>query len=286
MPEGHTIHALARRIERAFAGHRVAVSSPQGRFADEAAVLDGRTLEHAEARGKHLFVDFALDVLLHVHLGLIGRFTVEPLHDGRAPEPVGAVRLRVVGPGHVGDLRGPMICALVSAERRREIVATLGPDPLDPEASGEEAWGRIHRSAAPVGELLLDQSRIAGVGNVYRSEVLFRQRIDPMTRGRDLSRESWDRIWADLQRLMTLGVAFNQILTMDDQVRDATDLVEAGVDTDAAGGRGDGPGTTFERRFLVYQRAGEPCRRCGGTVRSAAVAGRTITWCPDCQTGH
>lgn len=287
MPEGHTIHALAARLDRAFAGRPVRASSPQGRFIAEAERLDGRRLSRSTAVGKHLFLDFDGAELLHVHLGLIGQFPVKPIEAGKAPDPVGAVRLRLVGEAHVADLRGPMICALITPDRMDEVTQALGPDPLDAGADGDRAWERIRRSARTIAELLMNQSYVAGVGNVYRCEVLHRHRIDPFTRGRDLSAANWHAIWQDLVELLPLGVAFSQILTIDDQIEEAKALV-----TDGTAGRlapsltGERLGDWFERRFHVYQRTGEACQRCGATIRSQPLAGRTLYWCPTCQTLH
>lgn len=287
MPEGHTIHALAARLDRAFAGRAVAASSPQGRFAVEAAELDGHRLLTSTAVGKHLFVDFDDDLLLHVHLGLIGQFPVRPIDVGGPPSPVGAVRLRLVGASHVADLRGPMICALATPERRDEVVASLGPDPLDPRADGDRAWQRVRGSRKPIAELLMNQSFVAGVGNVYRCEILHRHALDPFTSGAELSHAAWLAIWHDLVDLLPLGVAFSQILTMDDQIEQARALVDDGTAAQhSATLTGERLGDWFERRFHTYQRTGEPCLRCGTPIRAQALAGRTLYWCPGCQLGH
>jgi endonuclease-8 len=283
MPEGHTIHALADRLERAFRGHVVAATSPQGRFAADAERLDGRVLERAQAWGKHLFVDIG-DATLHVHLGLIGMFPVKHLVDGVLPPAVGAVRLRLVGPEHVADLRGPMICTLVDAARRREIVSTLGPDPLRRRQRPDAGWERVHRSRRTVAELLMDQSVVAGVGNVYRCEVLHRLAVDPLTRGVDLSAQVWQEIWDDLVLLMPLGRTFSQIITMPDQVEDAVRATRSGrARVIARRLTGERLGDTFERRFLVYKRTGQPCPRCLNTLQEKEIAGRRLYWCPNCQ---
>ena len=283
MPEGHTIHALADRLERAFRGHRVEASSPQGRFAADAERLTDRVVERAQAWGKHLFVEIG-DATLHVHLGLIGSFHVKPFDGVTAPQPIGAVRLRLVGPAHWADLRGPMICSVVDARRRREIIAALGPDPLRRRQPPDAGWERVRRSRRTVAELLLDQSVVAGVGNVYRCEVLHRLAVDPFTRGSELSEPVWREIWEDLRVLMPLGQAFSQIITMPDQVDEAGRLRRS-----VRGRRitqeltGERLGDTFERRFLVYKRAGEPCRRCWNPVQEKAIAGRRLYWCAFCQ---
>lgn len=289
MPEGHTIHALASRLERAFGGQIVAASSPQGRFAADAARIDGQVLAAADAVGKHLFVDVGPHVL-HVHLGLIGVFHVKPRSvPGRASmppsEPASTVRLRMVGTTHAADLRGPMICALIDGDRRSAIEARLGPDPLDPDADPHRAWERITKSRKAIGELLMDQAVVAGVGNVYRCEVLHRLRIDPFTPGRDLSSAAWQAIWDDLVTLMPLGVVFAQILTIEEDVQEAAAMVADGTAraiNEAL--TGERLGDYFERRFHVYQRAGLPCDRCGNPLQDKRIGGRTPYWCPACQT--
>lgn len=287
MPEGHTIHALAARLEGAFGGAPVRASSPQGRFASEAARLDGQVLESATAVGKHLFVEIA-DQVLQVHLGLIGTFSVrpyDPADPAGPPAPTGTVRLRLVGTHHVADLRGPMTCALIDEDRRAVIEAALGPDPLDPKAEPERALQRIRRSRKGIGALLMEQQIVAGIGNVYRCEVLHRLAIDPFTPGVDLTDDAWWDIWAELTRLLPLGAAFSQILTMDDQVLEAERMVADGSAEEITQTlTGERLGDYFERRFLTYQRAGQPCPRCGTAIASEPVAGRVLYWCPRCQT--
>lgn len=283
MPEGHTIHALAARLERAFSGRVVAASSPQGRFAADAARLDGHELHGARAHGKHLFVDIG-PATLHVHLGLIGSFPVRPAPGGVVPAPVPTVRLRLETDSHYADLRGPMTCTLIDAAREREVIAALGPDPLRRRQRPERARQRISNSRKGIGELLMDQSVVAGVGNVYRCEVLHRQAVDPLTAGRDLSPDAWTALWDDLVLLMPLGATFSQILTMPDQVEAARRLRRSGrarAVTESL--TGERLGDHFERRFLVYQRTGQACPRCAATIQDRAVAGRTLYWCPACQ---
>lgn len=283
MPEGHTIHALAERLERAFRGDVVQASSPQGRFAADAALLDGRVLERAQAWGKHLFVSVE-DLTLHVHLGLIGMFHVKPIAGSAPPAPVGAVRLRLVGGEHWADLRGPMICTLVDRARQRQVIEALGPDPLRRSQDPDAGLERVRRSRRSIAELLLDQSVVAGVGNVYRCEVLHRLAVDPLTRGADLSEQTWREIWDDLVLLMPLGRVFGQIITVPDQVEQALRLRRSGKAREITRQlTGERLGNTFERRFLVYKRTGEACPRCGSTVHQRELGGRRLYWCPACQ---
>lgn len=127
MPEGHTTHRLARQHQQHYGGAPVAVSSPQGRFAVAAAVLDGRALRRAEAHGKHLFHAYDPDLVVHIHLGLYGTFT-----EARLPvqPPRGQVRMRLVGRAHWTDLRGPAACELLTGVEAKAVRARLGPDPL------------------------------------------------------------------------------------------------------------------------------------------------------------
>jgi endonuclease-8 len=276
MPEGHTLHRLATGLDDAFAGHPVRVSSPQGRFAESAALLDGRRLEGAESWGKHLWVHFAHDDLVHVHLGLYGKFDV--LRDAPAvPAPVGQVRLRLVqadagdgpsGTASYADLRGATACELQTGEQRAALVARLGPDPLRPDADPELAWQRIRRSRAPIAGLLMDQSVVAGIGNVYRVELLFRHRLDPFRPGTSLRAGRWHEMWDDLVTLMADGVRTGRIDTvrpehLDDGERAAT---------------GPRRGHSY-----VYRRAGEPCRACGTRVRTRVLQNRNLYWCARCQ---
>ena len=114
VPEGHTLHRLALDLTEAFGGRIVAVTSPQGRFADSAGALDQTRMIEATAHGKHLFCEFADDRFLHVHLGLIGKFTIGP----EAPA-WGEVRIRIAADGRTADLRGPQQCAVVTRDRDR-----------------------------------------------------------------------------------------------------------------------------------------------------------------------
>ncbi len=209
MPEGHTLFRLARTLHDHFADRVVAVTSPQGRFEESAALLDGTRLETAQSYGKHLFVDFDHERCVHVHLGLYGKFAV---HHGEAPEPRGQVRLRLVAPAvgerpaAYGDLRGATACELITTEQQQRIFDRLGPDPLRADADWTRAWDRVSRSRGPIGGLLMDQSVLAGIGNVYRAEVLFRHRVDPLRPGSSLRRSTFEQIWNDLVVLLDDGV--------------------------------------------------------------------------------
>ena len=184
----------------------------------------------------------------------------------------GQVRLRLVTDDHVADLRGPILCAVITPEQVEAVTSRLGPDPLRPEPDPDLAWRRISRSGKTIAELLMDQSVLAGVGNVYRCEVLFRQRVDPFRPGREIRRSSWDAIWLDLVDLLPLGVATGKIVTVEEQVEEVRARLTAG-DVDRL----------TERSSYVYKRQGEPCLVCGSRIRTRVVGGRNLFWCGRCQ---
>ena len=267
MPEGHTLFRLAAELDETFAGRTLRVSSPQGRFADEAAILDGQTLESAESAGKHVFLHFGDGSIVHIHLGLIGGFTfgLAP-----APPPVGAVRLRIEGEKTYGDLRGAMACELTTPEEMAKIVGKLGADPLRKDSDPDTAFARIHRSNKSIGALLMDQSVLSGVGNVYRAEVLFRARLSPFTPGRQVTKRRWNAMWDDLVALMEYGVLTGRIDTVRPEHEPEAMGRPARVD--------DHGGEVY-----VYRRHGQPCHVCGTTVKTKVLEGRNLFWCPKCQ---
>ncbi|MEW1952178.1 zinc finger domain-containing protein [Terrabacter sp. NPDC080008] len=166
-------------------------------------------------------------------------------------------------------------------------MSTLGPDPLRRVQDPGLGFARVHRSRRTIAELLMEQSVVAGVGNVYRCEVLHRLAVDPLTRGVDLSPETWQEIWDDLVLLMPLGRTFGQIITIPEQVEQALRWRRSGrARAITRSLTGERLGDTFERRFLVYKRTGETCPRCGGTVALRELGGRRLYWCPACQTRH
>lgn len=267
MPEGHTLHRLAGDLDEAFAGAPVRVSSPQGRFAEAAALVDGSELVGAESAGKHLFVEFPGERFVHVHLGLIGKFDIRP-----APValPVGQVRLRIESEEAYADLRGATQCDLITRDKRDAIVSKLGPDPLRPDADPGRAWQRVGKSHRPVGALLMDQSVLAGVGNVYRAEILFRHRIHPLRPGNTMRSGTFAAMWADLVALMAEGVRTGRIDTV--RPEHTPEAMGRPPRKDDHGGE-----------VYVYRRHGQDCLVCGARVRTAELEARNLFWCPRCQ---
>lgn len=178
--------------------------------------------------------------------------------------PRGEVRLRVVGDEKAFDLNGPNRCELISPSQWRAILARLGPDPLGEGTDPTPAFERIEKSRTAIGTLLLNQSVIAGVGNVYRSEVLFLLGIHPETPGRDLSRDWLEALWDELVRLMEIGVRYNRII-----VADPKDVGK--------------PRSRMNRseRLQVYKR--QRCVACDTSIESWQLGARKIYACPTCQ---
>ncbi len=174
--------------------------------------------------------------------------------------------MRMVGAEYGTDLRGPTVCEVIDEAEIDDVVARLGPDPLRRDADPARAWARISKSRRPIGALLMDQTVIAGVGNVYRSELLYRHLIDPYRPGTMLGADEFEAMWTDLVALMAVGLRRGKIIA-----------VRAEHDH---GAPSYAPGRP---RTYVYRRAGEPCRICGTAIRTAELEGRNLFWCPSCQ---
>ena len=268
MPEGHVIHRLARTLNADFRGAPLTVSSPQGRFATEAALVNDSPLALAEAFGKHLFLHFDAAYprhVIYIHLGLIGSLRFEPSAD-----VWGQIRLRLDNGSTAANLRGPQFCTLITEEEYQAKVAKVGQDPLREDADSNALWARVHASRRSIGAQLMDQGLFAGVGNIYRAEALFRQELSPFIPGNQLDRAEFDAIWSDLVGLMEYGVEHGRI----DTVRDAHTPEAMGREPrkDDHGGE-----------VYVYRRAGQPCHVCGTEIQEKVMQGRNLFWCPTCQ---
>ena len=321
MPEGHSVHRIARQFALHFVGKTVAVSSPQGRFVDGAKLIDGHRMIRATAVGKQMFLEFENELWLRVHLGLYGAwdfagdFTADATVSSAAgrmgqtnqrgtiideddaedsnasigaprrtrlrmseqeklgsviesfpPEPIGAVRVRLLTADTVADLRGPTACEVQIPEQVQVSMGKLGPDPLvDDPAEGEERFVRAIRSKpTPIALLLMDQKIVSGIGNVYRAELLFRARLNPFTPGKMLADNTVRELWQDWTYLLKLGVQTGQMLTMDGLSED--DYKKALAHRDD--------------RHWVYHREGLPCRVCQTNITMREVGARKLYWCP------
>ena len=261
MPEGHTIHRLARDHAAWFVGERVRVASPQGRFHAAAQLLDGTVLEATDAHGKHLFHRYEGERYVHVHLGLFGRFFV---HDNPPPEPRETTRYRLIAGAHTTDLVGATACELLTPDEVAAIRQRLGPDPIRDDADPERAWTALQRRSVGIGRALMDQKVLAGVGNVYRAEVLFVHGVHPELPARQLERDRFDAMWATLVTWLRRGVQERRIITVDP----------------AEVGR---PRSRMRREDATYVYKRDSCRRCATPVRRYDLAGRWVYVCESCQ---
>ena len=334
MPEGHSVHRITRQFARNFVGRRVALSSPQGRFAAGAAQLDGHVMTDARAVGKQMFLEFDNGLWLRVHLGMYGAWDFagdiimdatiassngrmgqtnqrgtdlgagengadavldsageNSMHsigaprrtrvrmaeqekeidqlDTFPPEPVGQVRVRLLTDTVSADLRGPTACEVLDPAQVDAVMNRLGPDPqLDDTPEAEARFvDTVRKKPTRIGLLLMDQSVVSGIGNVYRAELLFRARINPHAPGKSLSEQSLRALWRDWAHLLAIGVNTGQMMTMDDLDGDAYVL--------AMKNRAD--------RHWVYKREGLPCRVCGTHITLEEMGARKLYWCPRCQ---
>ncbi len=243
----------------------MSATSPQGRFAEGAARLDGQIVTGVDAHGKHLFYRFDSGDVLHVHLGLFGKFRLRSLP---APDPSPNARLVMETDADHLHLAGPTVCELLDPDGEDELRARLGPDPiLEPADGADRLVARLARRSISLGAALHDQSVVAGIGNVYRSELLFLAGVHPLTVAKTLDEESVRDIWMRSVTALKDGERTGRIVTVLPD--------EMGARTARELERGD--------RLYVYKRAGRPCRRCGTPIRSADADGRNVWWCPSCQ---
>ena len=334
MPEGHSVHRIARQFDRNFVGKTLRASSPQGRFAEGAAILDGREAVSVRAVGKQMFLEVEGDLWLRVHLGLYGAWDFageilldptiasangrmgqtnqrgtdldapdEPILDAAGensltsigaprrtrvhvrmseqtkglqdegsewpPPIVGQVRLRLMTDITAADLRGPTACVLQTPDEMLATVAKLGPDPLvgDPVENEERFVSAVRKKGTSIALVLMDQSVVSGIGNVYRAEMLYRARLNPHTPGKQVPEEIVRDLWRDWVRLLAIGVETGQMMTMDDLSPEDYRAAMASRDD----------------RHWVYHRAGLPCRVCGTEIVLEEIGARKLYWCPRCQ---
>jgi len=314
MPEGHSVHRIARQFDALFVGHRPTIVSPQGRFSEGAALLSGREMIESRAVGKQLFLAFEDDAWMRVHLGIYGAWdfihTVESANDStqenvvdedgedsllsigaprRArlkiaeresitshvdsfpPPPRGQVRVRLFTEDALADLRGPTACEVLTASQVHSVLNRIGPDPATDQSV--QASRRFIETAAkkktPIGLVLMDQAVIAGIGNVYRAELLFRAGINPHTPANTLTEAQLFALWEDWAYLLSIGIEVGQMMTRDGL---SPEEYSAALRRRAS-------------RHWVYKREGLPCLRCGTNVALEMMANRKLYWCPGCQRG-
>ena len=252
MPEGDTIHRTASRLNAALAGRELGVAEAPSRRSPlhaRAAELAGRTMLEAEAFGKHLLIHFSGDSVIHSHLGINGRMRVAA--DGRLP---GGRPWLLIGSGRaIAVQTGGKLLRLVTESRARNdpALARLGPDPLRPGFDVPAAAERLRRGGAgrEIGDALLDQRLIAGIGNAIRNEACFAARIDPWRRVEQMSELELELVVAESERTMRESIASGR------------------------------------RPRSIWRADRSGCPACGGpvSVRGQGDDNRTAYWCPSCQ---
>jgi endonuclease VIII len=257
MPEGHTIHRAARDQRPMLAGQVLSVASPQGRFHEGAALIDGVKCMAVEAYGKHLIYQFKNKLALHIHLGLFGRFRTAKLP---AAEPKGEVRVRMLSETHVVDINGPNTCEVLDAAELKQLIKRIGPDVLRKDADSDLAFARIAKSKVGIGQLLMDQAVIGGIGNIYRTEILWRQNVHPLTPGNQITRDVFDLLWGDAVHLLEIGVKNNAIITVD------------GVKKSRS---------KYGERVNIFDKPS--CPTCHGEITRFEIAKRRAFMCETCQ---
>lgn len=338
MPEGHSVHRIARQFAANYLGTAPEVTSPQGRFAGGAAILSGREMTDARAVGKQMFLEFGPredeePSWLRVHLGIYGawdfagRVRVDPdieIHatkrgtgrlgqtgmagyvdavdeaaedsvasigaprrarvahvrmaeNDRAeaengdfpPDPVGQVRVRILNDAVCADLRGPTACEVLTPAEVDAVVQKLGPDPANANTPDERDRfvTRARKKRTPIGLVLMEQSVVAGIGNVYRAEMLFRAGLDPHTPANTVPLEVLNALWDDWAKLLDDGIRVGQMITIDGLEGEAYRKALA----------------SREDRHWVYKLEGTPCKRCGTNIVLEEFGGRKLYWCPGCQ---
>ncbi|WP_038103991.1 Fpg/Nei family DNA glycosylase [Tropheryma whipplei] len=293
MPEGHSIHRSAIQFEHNFVGKKIGISSPQGRFSPGARLLDKQRMISAKAYGKQLLLGFENNRFLQVHLGIYGAWqfygniscapTILPGAEGI--QSIGAPR-RLKGPcitknsgstpgaswkdlmfKHQAQARaklitdtagvllsGPAVCKVLTPEEADELISRLGPDPVVNPMGYNRFIKAARKSNLQICKLLMNQSAIAGIGNIYRAEILFRNRVNSFLTSNTIPEDTLKRIWDDWTVLLKCGIKTGQMITMN-----------------------KAPG------HWVYNHHKSPCSVCFHPIDCVNVAGRKLYWCVVCQ---
>ena len=188
------------------------------------------------------------------------------------PDPVGAVRVRLLTDTAVADLRGPTACEVIDKTEVGVVLNRLGPDAAN--EPGQESEDRvvelIRKRQVPIARLLMDQAIMAGIGNIYRAEMLFRARLDPFVPGAKLRVKTVRALWQDWVELLNIGIDTGRMMTREDLNEE--EFARA-LDDESI-------------RYWVYGRQNEPCRVCGTDIAMELMSARKLYWCPNCQRGR
>jgi len=268
MVEGHGCHRVAAAHRKKLLNLVFAASSPNGRFADGARAIDAKALLDVQVHGKNLFYFFGkarsspLDFtdVVHIHFGMSGQFRVAAAASEPATKSTTRLRLESSCGTWVAHLSA-MTVRHGGEKLYTDAIAKLGPDPLRADAQPELLFARMRKSRKSVGLALMDQSMVAGIGNIYRAEILFKAGVHPEQKCSSIAQPKADEIWRHSVALLQRGFVTGSILTVDD--------------ADAAA-----MGPPWTRRY-VYNHSS--CGRCGSDIKSWAMANRTAYACEVCQ---
>ena len=284
MPEGDTIHRAAATLQRSIGGQvvtRFESVLPKLTRVDADTPMRGRTVERVEARGKHLLIWFSGDLVLRTHMRMNGSWHIYRPGE-RWQRPHRDMRIVIeTAAMHAVAFTVPVAEFITSRElATHDLVAGLGPDPLADTFRAEDALERIQAHGnVEIADVLLDQTVISGIGNVYKSEVLFGARVNPFILAGQLTREQLAQIVAVATRFMRVNVVSGFSRTSDDARGGGGIVTYAGMRRTT--GRADP-----SARLWVYGRGGQPCRRCGTAIsrQKQGPYARSTYWCPKCQS--
>ena len=271
MPEGDTIRRVADVMRRTLRDDRVVAARGRPGGAQLQRLVGSRTTR-VSTRGKHLLVDFDNGLTLHTHMQMRGSWHRYRIGERWHAYPNDAVAVIETASAVAVCFEAPTVELLETrAIPLHPVLSQIGPDLLDEGFDLDEAVERVRAREEPIAEALLDQRAVAGIGNLYRSEVLFIEHADPFERAREVPREQVERLLSTAQHLLRANVGGGERVTMPDPMG-------APPDASVAGSR--------NRGRWVYRRAGRPCRHCGTAIRSASVGKlpRRLYWCPTCQS--
>jgi formamidopyrimidine-DNA glycosylase len=270
LPEAETIvrglrpAVIGSRIRSTEVLHADVLREPQRRFADK---VRGRTIVAVERRGKNVLLVLDESRLVAVNLGMTGRllpYASTPAPDPRPGHPAVRFRFECGGTLVFDDTRRFGAVECLTAGEWLERSHRMGPEPLDDAFTAEALHRSLSASRAPVRSWLLDQRKVAGVGNIYANEALHLAGIHPRTEARAVTRSESARLHGAVRKVLRSAIGAGGTTIRD--FRNA-----------------DGEEGRYARRLLVYDRGGEPCGRCGGTIRRTVFGGRSAFHCPGCQ---
>lgn len=261
MVEGHSVHRVASRFFKKFVGSVFVATSPNGRFTEGAAAINRKKFTKIEAVGKNLFAFFGKNRVVHIHFGMSGRWAIFSNKD--TPEHKSTTRLVLTNRrlGLTAHLSA-MTVKFGNEDMYKRLRSKLGEDPLNSAADHEALRMRVQASKKSISRLLMDQSYFAGVGNIYRAEILFCARINPGIIGSDITDEEFNRIWKTSVKLMQTGFQTGRITSLTKSVAKTL---------------GD-----VNRRRYVYNQTN--CIVCKSRISSWKENSRTVWACLECQS--